>query len=142
MASETEQACVSCRSLDVSFPRPINQGHPPSLLTSGEAPVITHAVQYKRVPTGADWARQVWYTGMTNSWPTEAYKTWLHYYQQREEENLPKAYAQHLREAYCQDPTMPAQYLHSDTRWGAFQWRDKLVPGKEFVVDRHKTSNH
>lgn len=42
------------------------------------------------------------------------------------------AYAQHLRDSSWYDPTVPAQYLKPETRWGAFRWQDKPVPGKEY----------
>ncbi|XP_027707111.1 uncharacterized protein C19orf71 homolog [Vombatus ursinus] len=48
------------------------------------------------------------------------------------------AYTQHLRESSWYDPILPAQYMEPSTRWGNLLWQDKLLPGKEFVVNRNR----
>ncbi|XP_043846445.1 uncharacterized protein C19orf71 homolog [Dromiciops gliroides] len=48
------------------------------------------------------------------------------------------AYTQRLRESPWYDPVVPAQYLEPSTRWGNLLWQDKLIPGKEFVLNRNR----
>lgn len=42
------------------------------------------------------------------------------------------AYAQRLRDSSWYDPIVPAQYMDPNTRWGAFLWKEKYIPGKEY----------
>lgn len=45
---------------------------------------------------------------------------------------LLSAYSQRLRESSWYDPIVPSQYVDPSTRWGAFRWQDKYIPGKEY----------
>ncbi|CAO2641288.1 Tektin bundle interacting protein 1 [Lemmus lemmus] len=95
---------------------------------------------------GRDAAGQVWFTGLTNSEPREAwymlpaaldrpyreaYAHWHGCFESRQR-GLSSAYTQHLRETAFWDPALPAQYLSSGTRWGCMPWRDRHIRGKEF----------
>ncbi|CAO2641289.1 Tektin bundle interacting protein 1 [Lemmus lemmus] len=101
---------------------------------------------------GRDAAGQVWFTGLTNSEPREAwymlpaaldrpyreaYAHWHGCFESRQR-GLSSAYTQHLRETAFWDPALPAQYLSSGTRWGCMPWRDRHIRGKEFVVNRNQ----
>ncbi|KAK2087028.1 Tektin bundle-interacting protein 1 [Saguinus oedipus] len=48
------------------------------------------------------------------------------------------AYTQHLRETAWHDPIVPAQYLDPSTRWGSMLWKDRPIPGKDYVVNRNR----
>lgn len=116
------------------------------------APAIKQAVRWKFTPMGRDAAGQVWFTGLTNSEPgdawyklpraldtpyREAHTRWHGCFQSRQR-GLPPAYTQHLREMAFWDPAITAQYLNSGPRWGCMQWRDRQIRGKEFVVTRNQ----
>uniref|UniRef100_A0A4X2MFB7 Tektin bundle interacting protein 1 n=1 Tax=Vombatus ursinus TaxID=29139 RepID=A0A4X2MFB7_VOMUR len=130
----------------------------PALLTQNDeyltlpgprwAPIIRQGVRWKFTPMGHDAIGQWWYTGLRNNNPNvwynitnpisrPAYTRWHRAYSQREQTFAP-AYTQHLRESSWYDPILPAQYMEPSTRWGNLLWQDKLLPGKEFVVNRNR----
>ncbi|XP_054837758.1 tektin bundle-interacting protein 1 [Eublepharis macularius] len=135
-------------TLESDFPTPLYSDEYLALKAPRNAPVIKEAVRWKFTPMGWDAIPQTWYTGLTNcpyreAWYTltdgvgrEAYHRWCKSHAKRKK-TLPAAYDQHLRESSWYDPTVPAQYLKPATRWGAFLWQDKPVPGKEYVVNRN-----
>ncbi|XP_072457178.1 tektin bundle-interacting protein 1 isoform X2 [Notamacropus eugenii] len=112
-------------------------------------PIIKQGIRWKFTPMGHDAIGQWWYTGLTNGsdhtvWYNLAnpinrpnYNRWRQSYN-RQEQTLAPAYTQHLRESYWYDPIVPAQYIEPSTRWGNLLWQDKLIPGKEFVVNRNR----
>ncbi|XP_066492653.1 tektin bundle-interacting protein 1 [Tiliqua scincoides] len=136
-------------TLETDFPTPLYSDEYLSLRGPRNAPVIKEAVRWKFTPMGWDASPQVWYTGLTNShnreaWYTltksigrEPYHRWLKSHAKRER-SLPPAYAQRLRDSSWYDPIVPAQYLDPSTRWGAFLWQEKYIPGKEYVVNRNR----
>ncbi|OBS60292.1 hypothetical protein A6R68_08539, partial [Neotoma lepida] len=111
------------------------------------ATAVKQAVRWKFTPMGQDAAGQVWFTGLTNSEPheawymlpraldspyREAHARWHGCFESRQR-GLPSAYTQHLRETAFWDPTLPAQYLTTTTRWGnqfgvELPWRSDYVP--------------
>uniref|UniRef100_A0A8D0HEJ1 Tektin bundle interacting protein 1 n=1 Tax=Sphenodon punctatus TaxID=8508 RepID=A0A8D0HEJ1_SPHPU len=137
-------------TLETDFPSPLYSDEYRTLRGPRNAPILKQAVRWKCTPMGWDTIPQSWYTGLTNSnnheaWyaltnatSREAYRRWGQSHARRERKTLPPAYAQHLREACWYDPIVPAQYLEPSTRWGAFRWQDKLIPGKEYVVNRNR----
>ncbi|XP_042549802.1 uncharacterized protein C19orf71 homolog [Dipodomys spectabilis] len=48
------------------------------------------------------------------------------------------AYTQHVRDNAWYDPVLPAQYKSPNTRWGSALWRDRLLRGKDYVVNRNR----
>ncbi|XP_078525757.1 tektin bundle-interacting protein 1 [Lissotriton helveticus] len=132
-----DPGAVPRRTLEVDFPAPLNSDEVITLPGPLNAPIIKQAVRWKTTPMGRDAQSQVWYTGLSNGNNREAYNRWYDWYKRRELKSVPHAYAQHLREACFYDPTVPAQYLHPGTRWGPFEWNDRPIPRKEFVVNRH-----
>ncbi|KAJ7308357.1 hypothetical protein JRQ81_008896 [Phrynocephalus forsythii] len=135
-------------TLETDFPTPLYSDEYLSLRAPRNAPIIGEAVRWKSTPMGWDALPQTWSTGLTSTcrrdaWYTltddisrEAFHRWQKSHAKREK-TLPPAYRQRLRESSWYDPIIPAQYLDPKTRWGAFLWRDRLVPGKEYEVDRH-----
>uniref|UniRef100_A0ABI8AQ35 Tektin bundle interacting protein 1 n=1 Tax=Felis catus TaxID=9685 RepID=A0ABI8AQ35_FELCA len=115
-------------------------------------PAIKQATRWKYTPLGRDAAGQLWSTGLTTSDPREAWYTFprapdspyreAHGHQHRchscRERSMPSACTQHLRETAWYDPVLPAQSRNPGTRWGSTLWRDRLIRGKEYVVDRHQ----
>ncbi|KAM4710236.1 tektin bundle-interacting protein 1 [Discoglossus pictus] len=125
---------VPRRTLEAEFPAPLSSEELLYLPGPNNAPIIHQAVRWRSSPWGVDVKPYVYYTGKER----KAFEKWMQEYREREKRTLPHAYSQHLRETAWNDPTMPAQYLHDSPRWGAFQWRDRPVVGKEFVVNRHR----
>ncbi|XP_004714331.2 uncharacterized protein C19orf71 homolog [Echinops telfairi] len=139
-------------SLETEFPPPLISDDYLSLEGPRWTPAIKQATRWKYTPLGRDAAGQVWYTGMTNSGPREAWHTmpqaldsprrpaYLHWHgcHSFREQGLPSAYTQHLRESSWYDPTIPTQYNTPRTRWGNLLWEDRPIRGKEYVVNRHR----
>ncbi|KAM6216689.1 tektin bundle-interacting protein 1 [Rhynchocyon petersi] len=116
------------------------------------APAMKQATRWKYTPMGRDAAGQVWYTGLTNSDPRDAWYTlpraldsphraaytrW-HGCHRHRERGMPAAYNQRLREASWYDPTVPAQHEAPSTRWGSLLWKDRPIRGKEYAVNRNR----
>ncbi|XP_014345998.1 tektin bundle-interacting protein 1 [Latimeria chalumnae] len=135
---------ATCGSIETNFPQRIARGKPTApIITSWDSPLVVHAVRSKNTPIEIDATPQLWYTGAApggNIRP--AYRRWHRSFLKGQERPLPRAYAQHFREASCSDPIVPAQYLTYKTRWGAFNWADKVIPGKEYVANRHRFGIH
>ncbi|XP_063146800.1 tektin bundle-interacting protein 1 [Candoia aspera] len=136
-------------TLETDFPTPLYSDEYVSLRGPRNAPVVREAVRWKFTPMGWDAIPQTWYTGLTNSHNRDAWYTITnpvdrepHHRWQRsnakQEKTLPPAYAQRLRESSWYDPTIPPPYLDPNTRWGAFLWKDKIIPGKEYVINRNR----
>ncbi|CAH2292302.1 Hypothetical predicted protein [Pelobates cultripes] len=121
------------RTLESEFPSTNNSGNL-SFLHGYSCPTLHQAVRTHSGPMGVDVKTQLLYTGKNR----ETYEKWKQGHSQREREALPHASSQHLRETVWYDPCLTAQYLQSSPRWGTFQWRDRPIPGKEFVLNRHK----
>ncbi|KAM9244526.1 tektin bundle-interacting protein 1 [Dugong dugon] len=139
-------------TLETDFPVPLYSDEYLSLEGPRWAPAIKQATRWKYSPMGRDAAGQLWYTGLTNSDPRDAWYTlprerdsahraacthWHRCHSHREH-GLPSAYIQHLREASWYDPTIPAQYKTPSTRWGSLLWKDRPIQGKEYVVNRNR----
>ncbi|XP_028718796.1 uncharacterized protein C19orf71 homolog [Peromyscus leucopus] len=148
---EASQPFVPSGTLELYFPALLHRNDYLSLEGPRWAPAVKQATRWKFTPMGQDAAGQVWYTGLTNSQPREAWymlpdaldspyreahARWHGCFESRQR-GLPSAYTQHLRETAFWDPTLPAQYLGAGTRWGCVPWRDRHVRGKEFVVNRN-----
>uniref|UniRef100_A0A670XUZ2 Tektin bundle interacting protein 1 n=1 Tax=Pseudonaja textilis TaxID=8673 RepID=A0A670XUZ2_PSETE len=114
-----------------------------SLRGPRNAPVIKEAVRWKFTPMGWDAIPQTWYTGLTNSHNRDAWYTiteplgreTYHRWQRsntKKEKAIPPGYALHLRDSSWYDPIIPPQYSDPNTRWSAFLWKDKNIPGKEY----------
>ncbi|XP_068776442.1 tektin bundle-interacting protein 1 [Struthio camelus] len=114
--------------------------------------VLKQAVRWKYTPMGQEAVGQSWSTGLSSwseredAWYTlpgsstrPAFQHWYQAHAGREQDCLPQAYAQHLREVACWDPVVPAQYLGLSTRWGAFLWQEKPIRGKEYIVTRNQS---
>uniref|UniRef100_A0A667GAZ5 Uncharacterized protein n=1 Tax=Lynx canadensis TaxID=61383 RepID=A0A667GAZ5_LYNCA len=115
-------------------------------------PAIKQATRWKYTPLGRDAAGQLWSTGLTTSDPREAWYTFprapdspyreahghWHRCHSCRERSMPSACTQHLRETAWYDPVLPAQSRNPGTRWGSTLWRDRLIRGKEYVVNRHQ----
>nr|XP_033813379.1 uncharacterized protein C19orf71 homolog [Geotrypetes seraphini] len=138
MSCYEDRGYIPRRTLEVDFPAPLISYELLSLPGPSNVPLVNQAVRWKTTPMGWDAESQVWYTGLTNGNNRQIYNRWYQWHKKRELKTLPHAYAQHLRETAWYDPTLPAQYLHYRTRWGAFEWNDKPIPGKEYVVDRNR----
>ncbi|CAH6779227.1 tektin bundle-interacting protein 1 [Phodopus roborovskii] len=149
---EAARPFVPSGTLERYFPAPLYSNDYLSVEGPRWAPAIKQAMRWKFTPMGQDAAGQVWFTGLTNSEPREAwymlpraldspyreaYARWHGCFENRQR-SLPSAYRQHLRETAFWDPTLPAQYLSPSTRWGCVQWRDRHIRGKEFVVNRNQ----
>ncbi|XP_021060714.1 uncharacterized protein C19orf71 homolog [Mus pahari] len=149
---EATRPSVPSGTLELYFPDHLYRNDYLSLEGPRWAPAIKQAVRWKFTPMGRDAAGQVWYTGLTNSEPCdawyklpraldapyrEAHTRWHGCFQSRQR-GLPPAYTQHLREMAFWDPAIPAQYLNSGVRWGCVQWRDRQIRGKDFVVTRNQ----
>ncbi|XP_007524967.1 tektin bundle-interacting protein 1 [Erinaceus europaeus] len=147
-----ERAYVPSGTLEVDFPEPLDSNEYLSLEGPRWAPAIKQATRWKYTPTGRDAAGQLWFTGLTNSDPREAwYSTprppsspcrqahahWRGCHAHREH-GLPSAYSQRLRDSAWYDPVVPAQYLNPKARWGTMLWKDRPVRGKEYVLDRSR----
>ncbi|XP_006171849.1 uncharacterized protein C19orf71 homolog [Tupaia chinensis] len=143
---------VPSGTLETDFPAPLHSDDYLSLEGPRWAPAIKQATRWKYTPMGRDAAGQLWYTGLTNADPREAwynlprapgsafreaYGRWHRCYGHRER-SLPSAYTQHLRETAWYDPIVPAQYEGPSTRWGSMLWKDRAVRGKEYVVNRNR----
>ncbi|XP_047696933.1 tektin bundle-interacting protein 1 isoform X1 [Prionailurus viverrinus] len=115
-------------------------------------PAIKQATRWKYTPLGRDAAGRLWSTGLTTSDPREAWYTFprapdspyreahghWHRCHSCRERSMPSACTQHLRETAWYDPVLPAQSRNPGTRWGSTLWRDRLIRGKEYVVNRHQ----
>ncbi|XP_069336649.1 tektin bundle-interacting protein 1 isoform X2 [Eulemur rufifrons] len=143
---------VPSGTLEVDFPAPLYSDDYLSQEGPRWAPAIKQATRWKYTPMGRDAAGQLWYTGLTNSDPREAWYNlpraldspcreahgrWHRCYQHRER-SMPAAYTQHLRDVACYDPVVPAQYTTPGTRWGSVLWKDRPTRGKEFVLNRNR----
>nr|XP_014698568.2 uncharacterized protein C19orf71 homolog [Equus asinus] len=139
-------------TLEVDSPAPLYSDDYLSLEGPRWAPAIKQATRWKYTPLGHDAAGQLWYTGLTNSDPREAWYTlprspdspyreayarWHGCYSHRER-SLPSAYTLRLRETAWYDPVVPAQSGAPCPRWGSMLWKDRATPGKEYVVNRHQ----
>ncbi|XP_070787886.1 tektin bundle-interacting protein 1 [Pituophis catenifer annectens] len=140
---------VPLNTLETNFPTPLYSDQYLSLRGPRNAPVIKESVRWKFTPMGWDAIPQTWYTGLTNSHNRDAWYTiteplgreTYHRWQKssaKQEKALPPGYAQRLRESSWYDPIIPPQYSDPNTRWGAFLWKDKSIPGKEYVVNRNR----
>ncbi|XP_042783906.1 uncharacterized protein C19orf71 homolog isoform X2 [Panthera leo] len=139
-------------TLEVAFPAPLYSDDCLSLEGPRWTPAIKQATRWKYTPLGRDAAGQLWSTGLTTSDPREAWYTFprapdspyreAHGHWHRghscRERSMPSACTQHLRETAWYDPVIPAQYRNPGTRWGSMLWRDRLIRGKEYVVNRHQ----
>ncbi|XP_023368361.1 uncharacterized protein C19orf71 homolog [Otolemur garnettii] len=149
---EATRPYIPSGTLEVDFPASLYSDYYLSLEGPRWAPAIKHATQWKYTPMGRDAAAQLWYTGLTNSDPQEAwynmpraldspyreaYARWHRCHQHRAH-SLPSAYTQHLRETAWYDPIVPAQYKTPGTRWGSTLWKDMPIRGKEFVLNRNR----
>ncbi|XP_075440568.1 tektin bundle-interacting protein 1 isoform X2 [Ascaphus truei] len=134
MQPPEERGPVPRRTLEAEFPIPLNSDEFLYLPGPANAPILHQSMRWRSSPWGQDVKCQLYYTGKNR----EIFYRWAQEHRQREKEALPHAYAQHLRETAWYDPTMPAQYLQTSPRWGAFQWRDRPIPPKEFVLNRHR----
>ncbi|XP_045400726.1 uncharacterized protein C19orf71 homolog isoform X1 [Lemur catta] len=142
---------VPSGTLEVDFPAPLYSDDYLSQEGPRWAPAIKQATRWKYTPMGRDAAGQLWYTGLTNSAPREAWYNlpraldspcreahgrW-HGCCQHQERSMPSAYTQHLRDMACYDPVVPAQYTTLGTRWGSVLWKDRPTRGKELGEARH-----
>ncbi|XP_070347817.1 tektin bundle-interacting protein 1 isoform X1 [Equus asinus] len=133
-------------TLEVDSPAPLYSDDYLSLEGPRWAPAIKQATRWKYTPMGHDAAGQLWYTGLTNSDPREAWYTlprspdspyreayarWHGCYSHRER-SLPSAYTLRLRETAWYDPVVPAQSGAPCPRWGSMLWKDRATPGKEY----------
>ncbi|XP_005359044.1 uncharacterized protein C19orf71 homolog [Microtus ochrogaster] len=149
---EAAQPFVPSGTLELNFPALLYSNDYLSLEGPRWAPAVKQAVRWKFTPMGQDAAGQVWFTGLTNSDPREAWymlpaaldrpyreahARWHGCFESRLR-GLPPAYTQRLRETAFWDPVLPAQYLSPGTRWGCMPWRDRHICGKEFVVNRNQ----
>ncbi|XP_008581104.1 PREDICTED: uncharacterized protein C19orf71 homolog [Galeopterus variegatus] len=149
---EAAQPYIPSGTLELNFPAPLYSDDYLSLEGPRWAPAIKQATRWKYTPTGCDASGQLWYTGLTNSDPREAwynlpraqdspyreaYARWHGCYRHREQ-SLPPAYTQHLRESAWYDPIVPAQYTTPSTRWGSMVWKDRPTRGKELVLNRNR----
>nr|XP_020020292.1 uncharacterized protein C19orf71 homolog isoform X2 [Castor canadensis] len=139
-------------TLELDFPASPYSNDYVSLEGPRWTPAIKQATRWKDTPMGRDAAGQLWYTGLTNSDPREAwynlpraldspyreaYARWHGCYDNRQR-SLPPAYTQHLRETAWHDPVVPAQYRSPHTRWGSVLWKDRPFRGKEYVLNRNR----
>ncbi|KAM5187466.1 tektin bundle-interacting protein 1 [Callospermophilus lateralis] len=149
---EATRPCVPLGTLETDFPASLDSDDYETLEGPHWTPAIKQATRWKYSPMGHDAAGQAWYTGLTNSEPREAwytlprdpdsphreaYSRWHRCHSHRER-GLPPAYTQRLRETAWHDPTMPAQYRGSSTRWGNALWRDRPLRVKDYVVNRSR----
>ncbi|XP_014651437.1 PREDICTED: uncharacterized protein C19orf71 homolog [Ceratotherium simum simum] len=149
---EAARPYVPRGTLEMDFPAPLYSDDYLSLEGPRWAPAIKQATRWKYTPMGRDAAGQLWYTGLTNSDPREAwymlpralespyreaYARWYGCYSHRER-SMPSAYTQHLREAAWHDPVVPAQHEAPSPQWGSTLWADRAVRGQEYVVNRHQ----
>ncbi|XP_007949277.1 uncharacterized protein C19orf71 homolog [Orycteropus afer afer] len=139
-------------TLETDFPAPLSSDDYLSLEGPRWAPAIKQATRWKYTPMGRDAAGQLWYTGLTNSDPRDAwyllpraldspnraaYRRW-HGCHGHREQSLPSPYTQRLRESSWYDATIPAQYQVPGTRWGSLLWKDRPIWGKEYVTNRDR----
>ncbi|XP_026554185.1 uncharacterized protein C19orf71 homolog [Pseudonaja textilis] len=140
---------VPLNTLETNFPTPVYSDEYLSLRGPRNAPVIKEAVRWKFTPMGWDAIPQTWYTGLTNSHNRDAWYTiteplgreTYHRWQRsntKKEKAIPPGYALHLRDSSWYDPIIPPQYSDPNTRWSAFLWKDKNIPGKEYVINRNR----
>ncbi|XP_036593441.1 uncharacterized protein C19orf71 homolog [Trichosurus vulpecula] len=146
---EHDRPYVPKGTLETDFPTPLYSDEYLSLPGPKWVPIIKQSVRWKFTPMGHDAIGQWWHTGLTDNYNPNvwyhltdpisrpAYSRWQQSYNLRERTFAP-AYTQHLRESYWYDPIVPAQYMEPSTRWGNLLWQDKLIPGKEFVVNRNR----
>ncbi|XP_065508895.1 tektin bundle-interacting protein 1 [Caloenas nicobarica] len=136
-------------TLEAWVPLPLYSDQYLTLWGPRRGPVLQQALRWKTTPMGWDAAGQTWPTGLsggndeqvTDPWysldASIAHRRWPRAQRLGQEQDpLPPAYAQHLREVAWWDPIVPAEYLGRCVRWGAFLWQEKPVLGKEYVVTR------
>ncbi|KAM6107222.1 tektin bundle-interacting protein 1 [Pterocles gutturalis] len=138
-------------TLETEFPLPLYSDQYITLWGPRQAPQLKQAVRWKTTPMGWDAVGQSWATGLSgreaqtgDPWYTLASGIAQHRWQRAhaawgERDPLPPAYAQRLREVAWWDPIVPAAYLSPHTRWGAFLWQERPVPGQELVVTRSQS---
>ncbi|XP_072213459.1 tektin bundle-interacting protein 1 [Excalfactoria chinensis] len=152
MEPGVHRAVVPQSTLETDFPLPLCSEDYVTLRGPRYAPVLRQAVRWKKSPLGWDAAGQSWWTepscrGAEDTGcsfaPGTAWQRWQRWQRLRstsEVDPLPPVYDQHLREAACWDPTVPAAYPGPGTRWGAFLWQERPVLGKEYVATRSQGS--
>ncbi|XP_063771470.1 tektin bundle-interacting protein 1 [Pseudophryne corroboree] len=133
METSEHHTYVSCRSLETQFPRAIKSIELVSLRGPSNIPILQQAVRFHSGPWRAAVKSHVIYNEKQ-----EAFHRWQNEYKQREQNALHHSSSQLLRETAWYDPSLPSQQLQDSPRWGTFLWKDQHVPGKEFVLNRHK----
>nr|XP_005514172.1 uncharacterized protein C19orf71 homolog [Columba livia] len=138
-------------TLEAWVPLPLYSDQYLTLWGPRRGPVLQQALRWKTSPMGWDAAGQTWPTGLSGGdnervvdpWysldSSSAQRRWPRAQRLGQEQDpLPPAYAQRLREVAWWDPIVPAEYPGHCTRWGAFLWQERPVLGKEYEQGKHR----
>eukprot|EP00076_Gallus_gallus_P030654 XP_015155269.1 uncharacterized protein C19orf71 homolog [Gallus gallus] len=149
MEPGVRRAWVPQSTLEAEFPLPLCSEQYVTLRGPRCAPVLRQAVRWKMAPLGRDAVGQSWWTEPSCHGAEDtqyslthctAWQRWQRSQSAPERQPLPPVYDQHLREAACWDPTVPAAYPGPGTRWGAFLWQERPILGKEYVATRSQST--